>query len=66
MEQITDSQVRSKRGLWVAIAVAVVIVTFFEVGLFNLGHWRTTGLQQAVVGEPVIGRGPEVARKQRV
>lgn len=50
MEQITDSQVRSKRGLWVAIAVAVVIVTFFEVGLFNLGHWRTTGLQQAVVG----------------
>ena len=57
MEQITDSQVRSKRGLWVAIAVAVVIVTFFEVGLFNLGHWRTTGLQQAVVGEPVIGRG---------
>ena len=39
MERNTDSRAGSKRGLWVAIAVSVVIVAFFEVGLFNLGHW---------------------------
>ena len=45
--------------LWVSILVAAFVVLFCEVGLFNLGYWRTFHNPAAVVGKPVIGEGLE-------
>ena len=36
--------------LWVTILVAAFVVLFCEVGLFNLGDWRTVHNPAAVVG----------------
>ncbi|PAU68780.1 glycosyltransferase [Bifidobacterium criceti] len=47
---------RSK-SLWIAIIIGIVMVAMCEIGFFNLGHWRTVGLQHATVGESQLGEG---------
>ena len=47
----------NRRRLWVSMAIAFVAVMILEVGFFNLGHWRTSRLQAATVGDAIIGEG---------
>ena len=47
----------NRRSLWVSMAIAFVAVMILEVGFFNLGHWRTSRLQAATVGDAIIGEG---------
>ena len=56
----TDSERQNtslRRSFWISCVIAFVLVALCEIGFFNLGHWRTTGLQHATVGKAVIGKG---------
>lgn len=54
-----NPQPQRKRGLWIALTIALVMVLLFEAGFFNLGHWRTKNLPAAQTWNPVIGSGLE-------
>lgn len=54
-----ESISQHSRSLWVSIVIAMVLVAICEIGFFNLGHWRTTGLQHATVGKMMVGDGLE-------
>lgn len=45
--------------LWIACAIAFVIVMMFEVGFFNLGHWRTQNAEPVAAGTVEFGAGLE-------
>ena len=47
----------NRRSLWVSMAIAFVAVMILVGGFFNLGHWRTSRLQAATVGDAIIGEG---------
>lgn len=47
-------QHRRTAVLWL---VALLVIAGLEVGVFNLGHWRTTHVPAVTMGSPVFGGG---------
>lgn len=46
-------------SFWRACIIAVIVVAVFELGFFNLGHWRTQRAEPVETGAVQIGEGLE-------